>query len=101
MSKLLRCLNHENVINICDMIPPMELKHIDDFDDVYIVSEVRRGAEEERRTGGVRVAKRRAERRRRNNIYIHGERSKATSSPPNIDAIVMLLTPLKLTAHGD
>jgi len=38
--KLLRCLNHENIINICDMIPPTELRHIDDFDDVYIVSEL-------------------------------------------------------------
>jgi len=38
--KLLRCMNHENVISIEDMVPPVGLTCIDDFDDVYIVSEL-------------------------------------------------------------
>jgi len=32
--------DHENIISICDMISPPSLTYIDDFDDVYIVSEL-------------------------------------------------------------
>mmetsp|Transcript_8038 Transcript_8038/g.16230 ORF Transcript_8038/g.16230 Transcript_8038/m.16230 type:complete len:384 (+) Transcript_8038:80-1231(+) len=38
--KLLKAFDHENVVSICDMIAPPALDYIDDFDDVYIVSEL-------------------------------------------------------------
>jgi len=38
--KLLKSFDHENIISICDMISPPSLTYIDDFDDVYIVSEL-------------------------------------------------------------
>jgi len=39
--QLLRVLKHENVISICDMIKPSpEITKVDDYNDVYIVSEL-------------------------------------------------------------
>ena len=37
--KLLKHLKHENVVGIVDMMPPM-MRYVDDFKDVYIVSEL-------------------------------------------------------------
>lgn len=37
--KLLKHLKHENIVGICDMMPPM-MRYVDDFKDVYIVSEL-------------------------------------------------------------
>lgn len=37
--KLLRHFKHENIVNIVDMMPPMA-RYVDDFTDVYIVSEL-------------------------------------------------------------
>ncbi|GMI38238.1 hypothetical protein TrCOL_g11056 [Triparma columacea] len=38
--KLLKAFDHENVVSICDMVAPPPLTYIDDFNDVYIVSEL-------------------------------------------------------------
>jgi tRNA A-37 threonylcarbamoyl transferase component Bud32 len=37
--KLLKHLKHENIVGIVDMMPPM-MRYVDDFTDVYIVSEL-------------------------------------------------------------
>ena len=37
--KLLKHLKHENIVGIVDMMPPM-MRYVDDFKDVYIVSEL-------------------------------------------------------------
>lgn len=37
--KLLKHLNHENIIKIVDMMPPLA-RHVEDFNDVYIVAEL-------------------------------------------------------------
>ncbi len=37
--KLLKHLKHENIVGIVDMMPPM-YRYVDDFNDVYIVSEL-------------------------------------------------------------
>ncbi|KAL7466058.1 hypothetical protein ACHAXS_006350 [Conticribra weissflogii] len=37
--KLLKHLKHENIVGIVDMMPPM-MRYVDDFNDVYIVSEL-------------------------------------------------------------
>ncbi|KAL3771220.1 hypothetical protein ACHAW5_007522 [Stephanodiscus triporus] len=37
--KLLKHFKHENIVNIVDMMPPMA-RYVDDFTDVYIVSEL-------------------------------------------------------------
>ena len=37
--KLLKHLKHENIVGIVDMMPPM-CRYVDDFNDVYIVSEL-------------------------------------------------------------
>mmetsp|Transcript_50623 Transcript_50623/g.107852 ORF Transcript_50623/g.107852 Transcript_50623/m.107852 type:complete len:545 (+) Transcript_50623:185-1819(+) len=37
--KLLKHLKHENIVGIVDMMPPM-MRYVDDFRDVYIVSEL-------------------------------------------------------------
>lgn len=38
--QLLKAFDHENVVSICDMVAPPPLTYIDDFNDVYIVSEL-------------------------------------------------------------
>lgn len=37
--KLLKHLHHDNIVGICDMMPP-EVKYLEDFNDVYIVADL-------------------------------------------------------------